>query len=58
MCTVKRNFGKEVSNQSKLRIHNITAKTALRYGNETWVLNKRDNEDGCLLGHHQGESPR
>jgi hypothetical protein len=39
----KRNVGKQMSNQTKLRIHNITAKTALKYGSETWVLNKRDN---------------
>jgi hypothetical protein len=39
---IKRNFGKQISNQTKLRIHNITAKTALKYGSGTWVLNKRD----------------
>jgi hypothetical protein len=41
---IKRNFGKQMSNQTKLRIHNITAKTALKYGSETWVLNKRDKQ--------------
>jgi hypothetical protein len=39
---IKINFGKQMPNQTKLRIHNITAKTALKYGSETWVLNKRD----------------
>jgi hypothetical protein len=29
-----------MSNETKLRIHNITAK-ALKYGRETWVSNKR-----------------
>jgi hypothetical protein len=32
---IKRNFGKEISIQTKLRIHNITTKTALKYGSET-----------------------
>jgi hypothetical protein len=41
---IKRNFGKQMSNQTKLRIHNITAKTALKYGNETSMLNKRDKQ--------------
>jgi hypothetical protein len=30
--------------QTKLRIHNITLKAALRYGSEMWVLNERDNQ--------------
>jgi hypothetical protein len=38
---IKRHFGK-MSNKTKLRIHNITARTALRYGSETRVLNKRE----------------
>jgi hypothetical protein len=33
-----------MSSQTKLRIHNITAKTALKYGSETCVLNKRDKQ--------------
>jgi hypothetical protein len=33
-----------MSNKTKLRIHDITAKTALKYGSETWVLNKRDKQ--------------
>jgi hypothetical protein len=41
---IKINFGKQLSNQTKLRIHNITAKIALKYGSETWVLNKRDKQ--------------
>jgi hypothetical protein len=41
---IKRHFGKQMSNQTKLRIHNKTAKTALRYESETWVLNKRDKQ--------------
>ena len=30
--------------ETKLRIHNITAKTALKFGNETWVLKKREEQ--------------
>jgi hypothetical protein len=33
-----------MSNQTKPRIHNMTAKAALKYGSETWVLNKRDRQ--------------
>jgi hypothetical protein len=33
-----------MSNQTKLRIHNITTKTALKRGSETWVLNYRDKQ--------------
>jgi hypothetical protein len=31
---------------SKLRIHNITAKAALKFGSKVWVLKKRDEQ--CL----------
>jgi len=30
--------------ETKLRIHNITAKAALKFGSETWVLKKREEE--------------
>ena len=30
--------------ETKLRIHNITAKAALKFGNEAWVLNKREEQ--------------
>ena len=29
-------------NETKLRIHNITAKAALKFGSEAWVLKKRE----------------
>jgi len=35
-------FGKQTNKETKLRIHNITAKTALKYGNEAWVLKKKE----------------
>ena len=28
--------------ETKLRIHNIVSKTALKYGSEVWILNMRD----------------
>jgi hypothetical protein len=37
-----RNAGKQTSNQTKLRMHNITAKAALKFGSKTRVLNKRE----------------
>jgi hypothetical protein len=33
-----------MSVQTKLRMHNITAKATLKYGSETLVLNKRDKQ--------------
>jgi hypothetical protein len=30
--------------ETKLRIHNITAKAALKYGSEAWVLKKREKQ--------------
>jgi len=35
-----------MNKETKLRIHNITAKAALKFGNKTWVLKKR--EEQCL----------
>ena len=31
-----------MNKETKLRIHNITAKAALKFGSEAWVLKKRD----------------
>jgi hypothetical protein len=57
-----------VTNQGKLRTHNIILKETLRYGREKWVLSKRDTQRleaapmkfrGSRLGFakldHQGE---
>ena len=41
-----RHFGKQINKEIKLRIHNITAKAALKFGSEGWVLKKR--EEQCL----------
>ena len=30
--------------ETKLRIHNITAKTTLKFGSEVWVLKKREEQ--------------
>jgi len=30
--TIRRHFGKEMNKETKLRIHNITAKAALKFG--------------------------
>ena len=43
---IRRNFGKQMNKETKLRIHNITAKAALKFGSEAWVLKKR--EEQCL----------
>jgi hypothetical protein len=33
-----------MNKETKLRIHNITAKAALKFGREVWVLKKRDEQ--------------
>ena len=35
---IQRHFGKQMNKETKLRIHNITAKAALKFGSEAWVL--------------------
>ena len=39
---IRRHFGKQMTKETKLRIHNMTAKAALKFGSEVWVLKKRD----------------
>ena len=39
----RRHFGKQM-NKKKLRIHNITAKAAVKFGSEAWVLKKREEQ--------------
>jgi hypothetical protein len=41
---IRRHVGKQMTKETKLRIHNITAKSALKFGSEAWVLKKRDEE--------------
>jgi hypothetical protein len=41
---IRRHFGKQINKESKLRIHNITAKAALKFGSEAWVLKKREEQ--------------
>ena len=36
-----RHFGKQMDKETKLRIHNIKAKAALKFGGEVWLLKKR-----------------
>ena len=33
-----------MNKETKLRIHNITAKAAFKFGSEAWVLNKREEQ--------------
>ena len=37
-----RYFGKQMNKETKLRIHNITAKAVLKFGSDAWVLKKRE----------------
>jgi len=41
---IRRHFEKKMNKETKLRIHNITAKAALKFGSEVWVLKKRDKQ--------------
>ena len=34
----------QTNKETKLRIHNITSKAALKLGSEAWVLKKRDEQ--------------
>jgi len=40
----QRHFGKQMNKETKLRIDNITAKAALIFGSEAWVLKKREEQ--------------
>ena len=41
---IRRYFGKQMNKETKLRIHNITAKAALKFGSEAWVLKEREEQ--------------
>ena len=41
---LRRHFGKQMNEETKLRIHNITAKAELKFGSEAWVLKKREEQ--------------
>jgi predicted SPOUT superfamily RNA methylase MTH1 len=41
---ILRHFGKQMNKETKLRIHNITAKAALKFGSEAWVLKEREEQ--------------
>jgi len=41
---IRRYFGKEMNKETKLRIHNITAKATLKFWSEAWVLKKREEQ--------------
>ena len=41
---IRRHFGKQMNKETKLRIHNFTDKAALKFGNEAWVLKKREEQ--------------
>ena len=41
---MRRHFGKQMNKETKLRIHNITAKAALKFGSEACVLKEREEQ--------------
>ena len=42
---IRRHFRKQMNEETKLRIHNVTSKAALKFGNETWVLKKKERNN-------------
>jgi len=41
---IRKQFGKQMNKETKLGIHNITAKASLKFGSEGWVLRKREEQ--------------
>jgi hypothetical protein len=41
---IRRHFGEKMNKETKLRIHSITPKAALKFGSEAWVLKKREKQ--------------
>ena len=41
---IRTHFGKQMNKETKLRIHNITAKAVFKFGSEAWVLKKREEQ--------------
>ena len=41
---IRRHFGKQMSKETKLRIYNITAKAAMKFGSKACVLKKREEQ--------------
>ena len=41
---IRRHFGKQMNKETELRIYNITAKAALKFESEAWVLKKREGQ--------------
>jgi hypothetical protein len=41
---IKRHFGKQMTTDTKLRLHNITSKASFCYGSKNWIINKRDTQ--------------
>jgi len=41
---IRRHFGKQMNKETNLRIHNITAKAALKFASEAWLLKKREEQ--------------
>jgi hypothetical protein len=41
---IRRHFGQQATTETKLRIHSITDKAALKFGSEAWVLKESDEK--------------
>ena len=41
---IRRHFGKQMNKETKLRVHNITAKAALKFRSEVWILKKKEEQ--------------
>jgi len=41
---IRKHYGKQMNKETKLRIHNIIGKAALKFGSEAWLLKKREEQ--------------
>jgi hypothetical protein len=41
---IRIHFGKQMTKETKLRMHNMMDKAVLKFGSEVWVLKKRDEQ--------------
>jgi hypothetical protein len=49
---IRRHFGQQATKETKLRIHSITDKAALKFGSEAWVLKESDEQTLEVMNRH------
>jgi hypothetical protein len=46
--TLRKHFGKQLTKETKIRIHNIRDKAAVKFGSEAWVQKKNKTDEQLL----------